>query len=73
MSELVINFPFVHTSEIHRLAKHKKKKKSKEGKPKDNSKEFVLFFKNPISGIGLFFKNLNPDIVDAWEKYLNAL
>lgn len=73
MSELVMNFPFVFVKEVHRLAKHKKKKKGKDAKAKDNSKEFVLFFSNPISGLGLFFKNYNPDIVDVWEKYLTAM
>lgn len=73
MSELVLNFPFVLADEVHKLAKHKKKKKGKDDKNKDNSKEFVIFMKNPLTGLGLFFKNCNPDIVDAWEKYLTHL
>ena len=73
MSELVLNFSFTLCGEVHRLAKAKKKKKGKDEKAKDDSPQYVLFFKNPINGIGLLFKNLNPDIVDIWEKYLIAI
>ena len=62
------------TGKVQRLAKPKKKrKKTKEEKPVDNTKEFVLFFSNSLTGVGLLFKNTNPNLIDLWEKCLSSL
>lgn len=71
MEDIIFSMKYLSIKEPKRLSKPKKAKKGEDAKI--DSKQFVLFFKNDDTGVGLYFELLNPDWIGQFEKAIQAM